>query len=150
MSYKGKRSKTQKAMSAVVVSSPALGEALKEAERILESGSDDTKIQEVLAPVISASYPPPRTRPYVRVILPILLSALSDCKEEGDRRSIRKYVLGFLRREFPEIFPFTGRDGTVNATGNAYGNAHAKKNKDKYNKETRPDKWRGNKKPISS
>jgi len=119
----------------IVVASPALGEALKEAERLLESGSNEG-IKDVLAPVIAASYPPPRTRPNVRVILPILLDVLCDCnKEEGDRRLVRKYVIGFLRREFPEIFPFTSQGSTMNS--------HVKKNKnrDKYNKETRPEKW---------
>lgn len=135
--------------ASVIVSSPTIGAAIKEAVNLLEHGSNDdvqSKLEAILSSVISATYPPPRTRPYVRLILPLLLNAITCAESQyplDDFRALRRYTTGFLRREFPEILPNSSHQSEHYTPRKK---EHPKKNKDKYNKETRPGRHMLNKK----
>ena len=147
-----------------VVVCPTITQAVVESVNILENVEMDyanvvEQISTKLQPVMLAEYPHPKTKPNIRLVLPLLINSLHDelvfSYNDRDKLYVRRYVAGLLRRDFPEIFPpkhsyqtnqqtntqpDVPRHNNVPTHNNGKPSIQRKKNKDKYNKETRNKK----------
>lgn len=129
-----------------VVVCPRITSAVKTCIEILEDANVPVnsafyeRILPELKTVTEATYPPPRTKPSTRLVLPILIEGMSsnamERLEDSDKLYVRRYISNFLKRDFPEVFPIENRIPRSN--NEKKGGGPPKKNKDKYNKETRP------------
>jgi hypothetical protein len=131
-----------------VVVCPRITNAVKTCIELLEDVNVvvDSAFYERILPeiktVTDATYPPPRTKPSTRLVLPILIEGLSsdamERLEDADKLYVRRYISNFLKRDFPEVFPIENRVPRSDNEKRNFSSGPPKRNKDKYNKETRP------------
>lgn len=135
-----------------VVVCPTITQSIKECVALLEDTNEEyTHVIEQLSvkiqPVITAYYPPPRTKPTVRLVLPLLADSLHAQRVASysvrDQLYVRRYIANLIRRDFPEVFMNADQgnnDTSTNTPSKPPPKPHMKKNKDKYNKATRNKK----------
>ena len=135
-----------------IVVSQEITESVREVIKVLDDNTITNKkevLDDLLKPIIDAQYAPPRTKPNIRNILPVLLEGFLN--ENVDKIYLARYVSTFIKREFPEVFntwninhtnkeskdtTWVKKSSGQGPTENLHPRPH-KRNKDKYNKETR-------------